>query len=161
MGNGKQRRIGNLVKSITRNWRQSRMMRMRMRKLEEKLARRKSRNRSGTMTLMSRISFRTSTRKIPRSPDSHFQTPIHPETKPTVHQRSQKQARNVNTRNKRRRKQLEALVDSKMDLVIPTKSKQTTLFHYRETSPTTFGLTARDILMAPDASLNEFAGLKK
>ncbi|KAH6720026.1 KRI1-like family C-terminal-domain-containing protein [Leptodontidium sp. MPI-SDFR-AT-0119] len=59
------------------------------------------------------------------------------------------------------RKRLEDLVDSKMDLDIPTKSKQPTLFRYRETSPTSFGLTARDILMAPDASLNEFAGLKK
>ncbi|CZS93430.1 hypothetical protein WAI453_001005 [Rhynchosporium graminicola] len=59
------------------------------------------------------------------------------------------------------RKQLEDLVDSKMDLDLPTKSKQPTVFRYRETSPTSFGLTARDILMAPDASLNEFAGLKK
>ncbi|PVH85115.1 Krr1-domain-containing protein [Cadophora sp. DSE1049] len=59
------------------------------------------------------------------------------------------------------RKKLEELVDSKMDLDIPSNSKQPTLFRYRETSPTTFGLTARDILMAPDASLNEFAGLKK
>ncbi|KAG4437042.1 hypothetical protein IFR05_007478 [Cadophora sp. M221] len=59
------------------------------------------------------------------------------------------------------RKRLEELVDSKMDLDIPTKSKQPTLFRYRETSPTSFGLTVRDILMAPDASLNEFAGLKK
>ncbi|KAH7360519.1 KRI1-like family C-terminal-domain-containing protein [Rhexocercosporidium sp. MPI-PUGE-AT-0058] len=59
------------------------------------------------------------------------------------------------------RKRLEELVDSKMDFDIPTKSKQPTLFRYRDTSPTSFGLTARDILMAPDASLNEFAGLKK
>ncbi|KAH7418198.1 KRI1-like family C-terminal-domain-containing protein [Cadophora sp. MPI-SDFR-AT-0126] len=58
------------------------------------------------------------------------------------------------------RKKLEELVDSKMGLDV-TKSKHPTLFRYRETSPTTFGLTARDILMAPDASLNEFAGLKK
>lgn len=59
------------------------------------------------------------------------------------------------------RKKIEELVDSKMDLDLPTKSKQPTLFRYRDTSPTSFGLTARDILMAPDASLNEFAGLKK
>jgi protein KRI1 len=52
-------------------------------------------------------------------------------------------------------------VDSKMALDIPTKSKQPTRFRYRETSPTSFGLTAADILMAPDTSLNQFAGLKK
>ncbi|KAK2629025.1 hypothetical protein QTJ16_002128 [Diplocarpon rosae] len=59
------------------------------------------------------------------------------------------------------RKALEELVDSKMDLVLPKRSKQPTPFRYRETSPTSFGLTAKDILMAPDAALNEFAGLKK
>jgi protein KRI1 len=59
------------------------------------------------------------------------------------------------------RKKIEELVDSKMDLDIPTKSKQPALFRYRETSPTSFGLTARDILMAPDTALNQFAGLKK
>ncbi|PSR75813.1 KRI1-like family-domain-containing protein [Coniella lustricola] len=35
-------------------------------------------------------------------------------------------------------------------------------FRYRETSPQSFGLTPRDILLAPsDAALNDFAGLKK
>lgn len=34
-------------------------------------------------------------------------------------------------------------------------------FAYRETRPETFGLTTRDILMASDADLNEYAGLKK
>jgi protein KRI1 len=59
------------------------------------------------------------------------------------------------------RRKIEDLIDSRMELDIPTKSKQPTRFRYRETSPTSFGLTARDILMAPDASLNQFAGLKK
>merc|ERR1712093_292136 len=81
------------------------------------------------------------------------------ESKTSKERQHQKQEKKKAARLER--KKLEALVDSKMDLVIPTKSKQTTLFRYRETSPTTFGLTARDILMAPDASLNEFAGLKK
>ena len=58
------------------------------------------------------------------------------------------------------RKKIEDLVDSRLDLDLPLKSKQAT-FRYRETSPTSFGLTAKDILMAPDASLNQFAGLKK
>ncbi|KAG7290358.1 hypothetical protein NEMBOFW57_000358 [Staphylotrichum longicolle] len=60
---------------------------------------------------------------------------------------------------------IEALVDTKMELDNPRalKSKnQSGGFRYRETSPTSFGLTARDILLAPsDAALNEFAGLKK
>ena len=34
-------------------------------------------------------------------------------------------------------------------------------FRYRESSPVSFGLTARDILMADDAQLNQYAGLKK
>ncbi|RDL40694.1 Uncharacterized protein BP5553_00673 [Venustampulla echinocandica] len=59
------------------------------------------------------------------------------------------------------RKTIEDLVDSRLDMDISLKSKQPSFFRYRETSPTSFGLTARDILMAPDASLNEFAGLKK
>ena len=59
------------------------------------------------------------------------------------------------------RKKIEELVDNHMDLDVPMKSKQLSLFRYRETSPTSFGLTARDILMAPDSSLNQFAGLKK
>lgn len=58
------------------------------------------------------------------------------------------------------RKKIEDLVDSRLDLDLPLKSKQAT-FRYRETSPISFGLTAKDILMAPDASLNQFAGLKK
>ncbi|RDW83268.1 hypothetical protein BP5796_04759 [Coleophoma crateriformis] len=63
------------------------------------------------------------------------------------------------------RKKIEELVDNKLDFddtILPGKSsKQPSRFRYRETSPTSFGLTARDILMAPDASLNQFAGLKK
>jgi protein KRI1 len=59
------------------------------------------------------------------------------------------------------RKKIEELVDSHMDIDLPLKSKEPTRFLYRETSPTSFGLTARDILMAPDASLNQFVGLKK
>ena len=58
------------------------------------------------------------------------------------------------------RKKIEDLVDSHLDLNLSLKSTQAA-FHYRETSPTSFGLTAKDILMASDASLNQFAGLKK
>jgi len=58
------------------------------------------------------------------------------------------------------RKKIEELVDSRLAIEMPL-SKQPTRFRYRETSPISFGLTARDILMAPDTSLNQFAGLKK
>ena len=72
---------------------------------------------------------------------------------------------------------IEALVDTRMELddpaslaavspAVAASSSQAkarfTPFRYRETSPTSFGLTPTDILMAPsDAALNEFAGLKK
>ncbi|TVY80990.1 Protein kri1, partial [Lachnellula suecica] len=59
------------------------------------------------------------------------------------------------------RKKIEELVDNQMDLDLPLNSKKASAFRYRETSPTSFGLTARDILMAPDSQLNQFAGLKK
>jgi protein KRI1 len=74
---------------------------------------------------------------------------------------------------KQERAKLEALVDVQMELDNPTllapsssKSKsykkQQGLFRYRETSPNSFGMTPRDILLAPsDTVLNEFAGLKK
>ncbi|KXH27543.1 KRI1-like family protein [Colletotrichum simmondsii] len=78
---------------------------------------------------------------------------------------------------KLQRAKLEALVDAKMDLDaadIPGSSSlhksateaaaanEVPAFRYRETSPQAFGMTARDILLAPsDAALNSFAGLKK
>lgn len=84
-------------------------------------------------------------------------------------QESQKKAR-------QERAQLEALIDSKMeltdhDLLLESSrlakdaaSAKTELqpFRYRETSPQSFGMTARDILLAPsDKDLNDYAGLKK
>ncbi|KAL1901330.1 Kinetochore protein Spc24 [Sporothrix stenoceras] len=74
---------------------------------------------------------------------------------------------------RRERARIEALVDRQMALDDPTalaaagpatgvNTELGGLFRYRETSPQTFGLTARDILLAPnDTVLNEFAGLKK
>ncbi|GAP89680.1 putative protein KRI1 [Rosellinia necatrix] len=75
---------------------------------------------------------------------------------------SQKEAR-------KERAKLEALVDAHMNLEDPeilsraTSSKQTALssFGYIDTKPESFGLTTRDILMASDADLNNFVGLKK
>ncbi|KAI1180182.1 KRI1-like family C-terminal-domain-containing protein [Nemania sp. FL0916] len=75
---------------------------------------------------------------------------------------SQKEAR-------KERAKLEALVDTRMNLDDPeilngaTSSKATgaSSFGYMDTRPESFGLTTRDILMASDADLNNFAGLKK
>ncbi|KAJ3578708.1 hypothetical protein NPX13_g1856 [Xylaria arbuscula] len=75
---------------------------------------------------------------------------------------SQKEAR-------KERAKLEALVDARMDLENPeilsgaSSSKNSGLpsFGYMETKPEAFGLTTRDILMASDADLNTFVGLKK
>ncbi|KAL6878017.1 KRI1-like family C-terminal domain-containing protein [Trichoderma longibrachiatum] len=77
-------------------------------------------------------------------------------------QESQKKAR-------QERSKLEALVDAKLQLtdhdVLKKQEKEAASaggFRYRETSPQAFGLTARDILLAPsDKVLNEYAGLKK
>lgn len=75
--------------------------------------------------------------------------------------------------SRQERARIEALVDAQMELddpaVLSTSRKNkkepgapAAAFRYRETSPQSFGLTARDILLAPsDAALNEFAGLKK
>ena len=69
------------------------------------------------------------------------------------------------------RREIEDLVDTSlstdptfMALSNASKSQLTSevpRFRYRDTSPTTFGLTPRDILLASDAQLNQFAGLKK
>lgn len=74
---------------------------------------------------------------------------------------------------RKERSKIEALVEHQMELEDPTvlalskKNKkaagaEAAGFRYRETSPQSFGLTPRDILLAPsDQALNEFAGLKK
>lgn len=63
------------------------------------------------------------------------------------------------------RLRIDEAVDRNLDLdvaLLPGASKKNTgHFRYRETSPQSFGLTARDILMADDSHLNQFAGLKK
>jgi protein KRI1 len=64
---------------------------------------------------------------------------------------------------RRDRRLIEKLVDSNLEYeaALAAKAKAPARFRYRETSPTTFGLTPRDILLANDTQLNEFAGLKK
>ncbi|KAI5205815.1 Krr1-domain-containing protein [Aureobasidium subglaciale] len=61
---------------------------------------------------------------------------------------------------RKERMAIEELVDADLTADLPTSTK-TAGFRYRETSPTSFGLTARDILFADDTALNEYAGLKK
>ncbi len=64
---------------------------------------------------------------------------------------------------RRERRQIESIVDANLpvDTANPQKTADVPSFRYRETSPTTFGLSAKDILFADDAKLNEFVGLKK
>ncbi|KAJ5163431.1 KRR1 interacting protein 1 [Penicillium coprophilum] len=56
---------------------------------------------------------------------------------------------------------VERNLDLDITLLPGATKKNATKFRYRETSPESFGLTARDILMADDTQLNKFAGLKK
>ncbi|CAE7195632.1 hypothetical protein P3342_009921 [Pyrenophora teres f. teres] len=66
---------------------------------------------------------------------------------------------------RRDRRLIENLVNQNLEyeaaLASKPNKKHTSRFRYRETSPTSFGLTVRDILLADDKALNEFAGLKK
>lgn len=81
--------------------------------------------------------------------------------------KSKKQERIDKQKDSRReRRIIEALVDDQLqmdlDQSLPASSRQKGAgFRYRETSPQAFGLTARDILLAEDKALNEYAGLKK
>ncbi|KAI0396906.1 Krr1-domain-containing protein [Xylariaceae sp. FL0594] len=84
--------------------------------------------------------------------------------KTTKERKKEKLASQKEARQERAR--LEALVDARMDLEDPEilrerQNEGMARFGYIETKPETFGLTTRDILMASDADLNEFAGLKK
>ncbi|KAF2837750.1 Krr1-domain-containing protein [Patellaria atrata CBS 101060] len=60
---------------------------------------------------------------------------------------------------RRERRIIESLVDR--DLITSLPDKKPSGFRYRQTSPTTFGLTSLDILLADDSQLNQYAGLKK
>lgn len=62
------------------------------------------------------------------------------------------------------RRRIEQLVDEKLNVdqaLSNSSRKHASHFRYRETSPTAFGLTAHDILLASDSQLNQYAGLKK
>ena len=82
-----------------------------------------------------------------------------------INQKDRKKKRDEQKKEARReRKRIEQLVDEKLtvDHALSNSSKKHAgYFRYRETSPTVFGLTAHDILMASDSQLNQYAGLKK
>jgi protein KRI1 len=83
-----------------------------------------------------------------------------------ANKKSKAQERRDQRREARKeRLRIEEALDRNLDLDIAllpgATKKNTTRFRYRETSPQSFGLTAKDILMADDAALNQFAGLKK
>jgi protein KRI1 len=87
-----------------------------------------------------------------------------PTTNPTKSTKKRKAERaDAKSAARRDRRLIENLVNSNLEYeaALATKPKAPTRFRYRETSPTTFGLTTRDILLADDTQLNEFAGLKK
>ena len=67
---------------------------------------------------------------------------------------------------RKERRRIEQMVDEKIniDLALNGSSSSDTRrgpFRYRETSPLAYGLTPRDILLASDGQLNQYAGLKK
>lgn len=86
---------------------------------------------------------------------------------PTSPKKSKKQSRISRQKDsKKERRIIEQLVDDQLQLeldhALPTTSRNKSAgFRYRETSPQSFGLTSRDILLADDSALNQFAGLKK
>jgi len=55
---------------------------------------------------------------------------------------------------------IESVVDTHLSRTLPS-SATAARFRYRETSPSTYGLTSLDILLADDAELNAYVGLKK
>ncbi|KAI1001333.1 hypothetical protein K3495_g6866 [Podosphaera aphanis] len=91
--------------------------------------------------------------------DPHSDSEVLDKVETQKERKHDKQAKKKEARLERKR--IEELVDNRLNLEIAPNSKQPSRFRYRETSPVSFGLTARDILLAPDTSLNQFAGLKK
>ncbi|KAI0024808.1 KRI1-like family C-terminal-domain-containing protein [Xylariomycetidae sp. FL0641] len=99
--------------------------------------------------------------------DNEGDTPAAKRQKTTKERKKEKLASQKEARQERAK--LEALVDARMNLDEPevlagsssSKDKGQPRFAYRETRPESFGLTTRDILMASDADLNTYAGLKK
>lgn len=65
---------------------------------------------------------------------------------------------------RQQRRKIERIIDGQMETAETMSNfskKHNGFFRYRDTSPTAFGMNARDILMASDSQLNQYAGLKK
>lgn len=87
------------------------------------------------------------------------------EAQPQVSKKRKVNKDEVKKEAKKERRIIEQLVDDEMQLdvnhALPNAASKPSAFRYRETSPKSFGLTSRDILMADDSQLNQYAGLKK
>ena len=96
--------------------------------------------------------------------DSKDTEPLEPQTQPK-HKGNTKHIRDERKKETRKdRRIIERLVDEKLnteDKLSGAGGRKSGCFRYRETSPLAFGLTPRDILMASDSQLNQYAGLKK
>lgn len=85
-----------------------------------------------------------------------------PQTKEKSNRKREREEQKRETRQERRK--IERHVDRQLNVDSTLSNfgkKHAGHFRYRETSPTAFGLTANDILMASDSQLNQYAGLKK
>lgn len=98
------------------------------------------------------------------------------EDHPDADQPPKKKAKKEKQEKKKSKKQLQEAVEgavehNKLALIdeveedrkprARTKEEQDVKFRYREVSPESFGLTARDIFAADDSELNKYIGLKK
>lgn len=90
---------------------------------------------------------------------------LDPDTSIIQHKRSSKQNKGRKPGVERiERRNVERAVDEQMIVdghLANFGKKHSGLFRYRETSPSAYGLTSNDILMADDSQLNQYAGLKK
>ena len=85
-----------------------------------------------------------------------------PDTESSKSVKKQKESKEDKKKEARKeRRIIEQLVDDQLQLELDHNRSKSNGFRYRETSPQSFGLSPRDILMADDSSLNQFAGLKK
>ncbi|KAI9736606.1 MAG: KRRI-Interacting protein 1 [Cirrosporium novae-zelandiae] len=102
---------------------------------------------------------------VPTFDDSAEAPPLDSDTEKQEKQEKHPPRKPLSTQKQSRRQHadIEALVDTHLTLntASPLTSKHSGFFRYRESSPQSFGLTPRDILLADDAQLNQYAGLKK
>ncbi|KAK4985325.1 Kinetochore protein Spc24 [Elasticomyces elasticus] len=81
--------------------------------------------------------------------------------KPKTKQNRIKAREDAKRASRRERRKIEELVNNSLSVSLPPSGSGPTAFRYRETSPSSFGLTVKDILFADDAQLNQHVGLKK